>query len=774
MIYNTNTLQLNKILENLKNYSYSDITKNNFLNLNPIYNYDKIIQMQLEVLDAYNIIIKNQPISFLNILNKKDSILRASIGGILSIKELNDIANFLYLITVVKKEEQILINNKISYDNLDKYFSNLISNDKLLTEIRKVITPDLLVSDTASDRLAGIRHGIKVHENRLRQKINELLTKHASNLTEPLIVLRSNRLCLPFKVEYKNQVKGIIHDESASKTTVYIEPQECVLINITIESLRNEEKTEIEAILRQLSSVVGSFEHDLSNSLYNLVCLDMIFSKALYAIDTSSIMPKINNDGYINLIQARHPLLKKEEVVPIDITLGEDYKTIIITGPNTGGKTVVLKTVGLLTAMMQCGLFIPANNGSTLSIFENIFVDIGDEQSIEQSLSTFSSHMTKIKYILENKNDSSLVLLDELGSGTDPKEGACLAISIIDDLKKSYCTTIATTHYSMLKEYAYSNDDVSNASVLFDVETLKPTYKLQVGIPGKSNAFLISQRLGLSKHILNHASNLYDTTSTDQEKLLLQLDIENEKISNTKKEYEHIISEYNLKLKTLEGEFDKLEKQKEAILNKATLEANKIIEETKEKSSVLLDKLKSIKESNLKEHEIADIKYQARSLKVNKVKEEEKVKKLFIGDYVFVSSYNQVGVITNIKKDKYEVQIGQFKMFFDIKELKASKSPVKKVVKKVKKVNVVSNKSDAKMQLDLRGFRYEEVHEAIDLFIDKAYLANIPVINIVHGYGSGAVRDAVYKYLKSSTYVKDYRFGGEGEGLNGATVVYLK
>ncbi len=773
MRFDSDTLEFNKVLNKLVSYASTNLAKSEIEELKPENNFSNIGEKLDEVEEALNSIIKYDSLPLGGIYNIKNSVIRSSLGGILNASELLDISSTIAGISNILKYRSYLNSQKISVINLNKYFDGLIYNQKLKNEINTAIDTKGMVVDNASPGLFLVRKNLNSAQNRLRSKMNELLISRASQLTENLIVSRGNRLCLPVKAEFKNTFGGIIHDESSSGTTVYIEPSSCIELSNQIESLINQEKKEVELVLKGLSLLVSSDSENLLSNLTILTNLDIIYAKALYAKAYDMTKPEINENGYVNLIKARHPLIDKETVVPTDIYFGKEFNIIIITGPNTGGKTVVLKTVGLLTLMMQSGMFIPAAIGSKLAVFDNVFVDIGDEQSIEQSLSTFSSHMTKICNIVNQINYNSLVLLDELGSGTDPKEGASLAISIIEYMKERGTRVITTTHYSDLKAYAYSKNDICNASVEFNSETLQPTYKLLMGVPGKSNAILIAQRLGLNEKILANARELMDNRVTDSQELMEKLDVENAKISSIKNEYEHMISEYNSRISELEKEKNNLTQNREKFIESAKKEADEIIEKAKLDSLELIEKIEKMKANqNFKEHELADIKYTVRNLTKKEIESKLFDENLQIGDFVHIGSYNKDGIIINIKKDKYDVQVGQFTMTFKKSDLTKTKAPAKRKETKSRMQNKVT--SNAKLELDLRGFRYEEVASEIDSFIDQAYLANMSMISIIHGFGTGAVRDAVQSYLKRSPYVKSYRYGGEGEGLNGVTVVYLK
>ncbi|MGM9971992.1 MAG: endonuclease MutS2 [Anaeroplasmataceae bacterium] len=773
MSYDTDILEFHKVLDMCKNYAKTDMAKDIILNLSPISNLETIKEMLDEIEEARKVIIKYEDIPLDGVKSILPSLKRAQVGGVLSIDEILNVSSLIKAVSNVVKYKGYLNANKIDITLLNKYFNELIIQSKLKTTIDTTIDENGYVVDNATNELFMLRKQLLSLQNRLRSKLNEIMSSNSSMLSSQMIVTRSNKLCLPYKVEYKNSIKGVILDESSSGTTVYIEPLACSIISSEIESTKLAIEKEINNILKNLSLFINSEYEGLVNNLNNLVSLDVIFAKALYANEFDMINPKINDKGYTKIIKGRHPLISKDLVVPTDIHFGDKFNTIIITGPNTGGKTVVLKLVGVLTLMMQSGMHVPCKEGSELAVFDDVFVDIGDEQSIEQSLSTFSSHMSKICNIVNKVGFNSLVLLDELGSGTDPKEGSSLAISIIEFLKARGSRVITTTHYGDLKAYAYMNKDICNASVEFNPQTLKPTYKLIMGIPGKSNALLIASRLGLDERIINRAKELNENRNTDTETLMDKLDIENSKISNIKDDYLHMISEYNQKIKEVDDLKNSIELERSKIIERATKEANDIILEAKNESLNLLNEIDKIRNDiNVKEHEIADIKFVARNLKAKKIEDQVFDEDLKVGDYVYVKSYDKDGRILAIKKGKYEVQIGQFKMTFDKNELKLTKPPL--ATPKPKKPTHSISVSNAKMELDLRGYRYEAVREAVESFIDKALLANYEQVYIIHGFGTGVVREAVWACLKKCSHIKSYRYGKEGEGLNGVTVVYLR
>ena len=772
MFFDTKTLEFNKILDILSTFASSSYAKELIKELPISNNAKKITTMLDEVDDArlYQIKYSNPP--FAGLSNQNELINRIRLKAVLSISDFLALKDLLYCTKNMINYYKNNIAKENNNSSLYTYFTNLNGVKKLADEIDNVISDEGEIYDTASPALNEIRKRIKVLEQQVRAKMQELLQSKAKMLNENLIVMRNGRMCLCVKAEYKNVLKGVIHDESASKTTVYIEPFSALEIANRIVSYKEEEKTEIAKILAQLSNVAFGYELEIKNNFNNLIALDIIFAKALYAISIDAYKPSINEMGIIDIKKARHPLIDRQKCVPIDIKLGEDYEAIIITGPNTGGKTVAIKTCGLLTLMMQAGLLIPASFDSKMAVFDNVFSDIGDEQSIEQSLSSFSAHMTKVIKILNELTNNSLVLLDELGSGTDPKEGSNLAISIVEYLLNKKSRVIVTTHYADLKAFAYDKDNIINASVEFDTKTLKPTYKLLLGVPGRSNAITIARGLGLNEEIINRSIELNETNHTDLSLMLSKLDDQNSILSEQIAKYEKENLALNERLAKLQAKELKLEAEYASFINKAKKEANEIIVKAQEDALALISEIEK-KHENFKEHELAELKHQARQLEVIDV-DTPTITDFKVGDEVFVKGWQRNGKITKINKDKYEVLVGNFTVTFTKNELSVAKTVTKPVTKPKKYNSPGPVKKEAKLECDLRGFRYEEVAPELDLFIDKAYLAGLSQIYVIHGFGTGAVRKACYEFFKKCPHVKSTRFGGEGEGLNGVTVVYLK
>ena len=774
MQYDLDALEFSEVIEKLKTYAKTNYAKAHMDALVPSNDYEKVLELNQETREAYQAIVKFSDLPLGGLYELKGSLERAAIGGILEPFELLNVVGLLDCASNVLRYFKTLDSNKVEVPALKRYSNSLVFFQTLKSSITLAIDVDGKINDNASRELFTIRRSIISLQNRLRSKLNELLASKASMLTENLIILRNNRMCLPVKIEYKNSFKGIVHDISSSNTTCYIEPEMTIETANQIDSYMAMEKKEIQTILKNLSLLVAAEVDGLKQDLEALTSLDVIFAKALMAKELDYQEVKIENQQYFHLKQAKHPLLDPEKVVPIDIELGKNHSAIIVTGPNTGGKTVALKTVGLLHAMMMCGMMLPCSKDSTLSIFSEILVDIGDEQSIAQSLSTFSAHMKKMNEILKSSSFESLILLDELGSGTDPKEGSSLAIAMIDYLKHKGAKVIVTTHYSDLKSYAYRETDVLNASVEFNSNTLLPTYRLLIGVPGKSNAIEIASRLGVPEEIIT-ASKAYmqNIDSSASSKLMDNMEQEITKLRAQEDELKHKIDMYDSLNHKLSIEKMSLSKQRDKIIEDAYLEAKKIISSTTEEAKTILEQLKQTTSGTYKDHELADLKYK---LKQMGAKEEETIlfdENLEQGDYVYIKSYEQYGSIIKIKKDRYTVQMGQFAMDFEKKDLVKATRPKEKPQKKTR-MSGYNPSSHASLSLDLRGKRYEEVRELMDSYIDQAILGNLDTVSIIHGFGTGAIRKAVWEYLKNCSYVKSYRYGQEGEGLNGVTVVKLK
>lgn len=777
---NYQMLELNKIID--KVIEYADLDKSVCL-LNEIQEMNDINQIN-EVLDEVN-----EALVLLNRFGKFQTYFKADIsfhlskvnkGGTLSSIELAQISSFLDTIRDLFIYFEKLESNNIESIILKKRIENIIYPKELNLKIRSIVTPYGEIKDDASLNLKNIRKSIKDYTKTIQAKIQELASKYASKLSQNTISMRNDRYVLPVKSDYKNQIKGIIHDESASGETVYIEPLIICDLNNKINRLLEEEKNEIEYILRMISKNINEHYESLLESYNELVYLDICFAKANYAKEINAFRPKINNQGILELYDCYHPLLNVSNIVKNNVCIGKDYQGIIITGPNTGGKTVLLKTLGLLSLMIKFGLLIPAKENSNVNIFDSVFSDIGDEQSISQNLSTFSSHMKNVINILNKVSNNSLVLLDELGSGTDPVEGSSLAIAIYDYLIDKKCLIVATSHYSELKIHAYNNENIINASVEFDNVSLKPTYKLLIGVPGMSNAINICENLGMNKSILDSARNYVfdkdDNINLVLDKMIKQSHLLDEQIKEVEKER-------NEHRKLLE-EIELIKKENIDIRNEIIIKANeekeRIISKTKKELDSLLEDLNNLKSKSVKEHELADIKH-----KIRKLDEEELAFyndnadfEYKVGMRVFIISYNTSAIITKIlKNDMYEVNAGIMTLKVKKEELKYIKDTGESnnnFNSKNSNSRTINLKKSVSPKLDLRGLRYEEAKDCLEKYLDDAIYASLQVVTIIHGFGTGTIRKLVHSILNANSNVKEYRYGGENEGGLGATVVTFK
>lgn len=710
-----------------------------------------------------------------------EAIKRAKISAMLSAQELLSISRLLYAVSQLKTFAERLNEIKVEAPIFSSQVNSLVSLNSLQTAINDCIDETGYVLDSASSELRSIRRSIQSTEARIKERLNQVVSERRNKLTDGIVTIRNERYVVPVRAEAKNTFGGTVHDQSSSGNTYFIEPKEVVDLNNKLQEYHVEERREIERILRALTEEVKKFVDALSVNVDVLGEIDFMFAKGKYARLIHATRPTMNTKGIIRLVAARHPLIDQKVVVPNDIELGDEYTTIVITGPNTGGKTVTLKTVGLLTLMAQAGLLIPAHETSQLAIFDHVFADIGDEQSIEQSLSTFSSHMTNIVRIMERLTINSLILFDELGAGTDPKEGASLAISILDYVKVRGARTIATSHYPELKAYAYENDDVINASVEFNIETLSPTYRLLVGVPGRSNAFEISKRLGLKEAILTSARAYVETERTEMTDLItkledrgLELDHEIQLLQKQNQEVEEMRLDYERKIAKFEAE-------RERVLEEIKKEAFENIRQAKEEAEQIVADLRQAKKMadlSIKDHELTE---KLTSLKKSEAKQAEQFKRkaknkgpLKAGDEVMVLSLNRQGeLIEKTKNGEWMVQLGMMKVNIKEDDLEYIRQSVKK--KETKKGKVIHKRNtNVGIQLDLRGERYEDAMLRLDKYFDDVLLAGYQTVTIIHGHGTGALRQGVHKYLKQNKHVASFRFGGAGEGGTGATVVELK
>lgn len=795
------TLEFDKIINILTGYATTELGKERCAALTPMEDESSILNAQDQTQDALTRIYKRGNVSFLGVSDLKPSLMRLRMKGTLGAGELLRIAALLESVKNavdygVRPEEEL----ELGIDSLDEMFESLIPLPDLLHEIRRCIVSEEEFNDDASPTLKSIRRSIRQTNQKIHTQLTAMISSSSNQekLQDAIVTMRNGRYCIPVKQEYRSSFQGMIHDQSASGNTLFIEPMAVVTLNNELKELEGKEQSEIERILSVLSEQAAFGVDDLAHNQEVLICLDFIFAKAKYAKDLDASKPIFREDGVINIKQGRHPLLDQKKVVPINVSLGKDFSMLIVTGPNTGGKTVSLKTVGLLTLMGQSGLHIPAFQGSSLGIFREVFADIGDEQSIEQNLSTFSSHMTNIVSIIQQAHKDSLVLLDELCGGTDPIEGAALAISILNDLHDRGVKTMATTHYSELKMFALSTDDIENASCEFDVETLSPTYRLMIGIPGKSNAFAISKKLGLDNHIIENASEQIDESVKDFESILADLEQSKQTIEQEQEEIFEYRKEIESLRKSLKNKQDNLTEKREKMLRDAREEAHNIISEAKEIADSTireynkLKKQKNNQNANKKmEHMRSDLRGRMNKLENQMAyKSKKKVNKRHdasdfqIGDQVYVSSLSLAGTVQtlpNAKGDLY-VQMGMMRSLVNIKDLEITKT-----VKEVKKENqrnesrnrgrtAINKSSSIKPEINVMGMTVDEAIAQLDKYIDDACLANLNQITVVHGKGTGALRKGLHTYfkqLKKQKRISGYRDGEYGEGDLGVTVVML-
>lgn len=779
------TLEYYKIREEVGKYCTSSVGKSHIDKLVPSIDFDKVTKLLEEMDEGLSVLRLRGNVPMGGITDIRPHAKRAQIGGMLSPTELMETASTIRASKILR---QFLENVAETEDVEIPHFLEKKEAMPILTalehEINDCIDENGAVLDSASSTLRSIRQQLRIQVSRVREKL-ESYTRGANAskmLSDSIITIRNDRYVIPVKSEYRSHYGGIIHDQSSSGQTLFIEPSAVVQINNEIRSLKVKEQEEIERILIKLTAEVEIVGHEIFLLVNILGEIDVILAKAKYGQAEKCTMPQINNEGYIRLVKARHPLIPIDTAVANTIEFGKDITAIVITGPNTGGKTVTLKTVGLCTLMAQSGIPIPALDGSEVALFESVFADIGDEQSIEQSLSTFSSHMVNIVDILKNYDEKSLIIFDELGAGTDPQEGAALAISILDAVHGTGARVMATTHYPELKAYGYNRPGVANASVEFDVETLSPTYKLLIGVPGRSNAFEISERLGLPGHIIAQAQSFTGTDRGEVNSMIASLEESRRQAEKDAEETEEQLQEAKQVKEDLEQRLAELEQKKDQLEQKAKEKAKKIIEDARREADEIISELRKMQANThklIKDHELIDAKKRLdEALPTNPVLKKQKkinelAKELKTGDEVKVLSFGQKGtLLEKLSKSEWSVQIGMLKMKLDESDLEFIK-PEKQ--KQTVSVNAVRGRdSHVKLELDLRGERYEDALIRTEKYLDDAILANYPRVSIIHGKGTGVLRQAIQQYLKNHSRVKNYRFGEAGEGGHGVTVVELK
>lgn len=769
-----NTLEFDKILAQLSAFAESEKTRKMIDSNIVSTDLDEILQMISEVDDA-STMLRYKAVELGGITDIKQHARRAEIGSMLGVQELNEIRSVLNRKHMLQGVFSDFEEDEIILDNLPIYINGLPDIHFLYRRITETVD-DSQVLDHASEALLRIRRKIRSEEGRIRDRLNEIIRgSNQKKLSDSIITMRNNRYVVPVKVEHQGEFSGIVHDISSSGQTVYMEPMAVVQMTNQIQRLRDEEQTEVERILYQLSAEVAEVGSELSMTDDALHHLDMVFSKAKYGARISGSKPEMSRSGGIHLPAAFHPLIPGDEVVKNDITMDEETRAVIITGPNTGGKTVTIKTIGLSVLMAQSGIPVPARDGSRLRLFERVYSDIGDEQSIEQSLSTFSSHMTNITGILDEADENSLVLLDELGAGTDPEEGAALAISILEYLLAKRSTIVATTHYPQLKSFSYTREDTLNASVEFDVETLSPTYRLLMGIPGKSNAFEISNKLGLNRDVIERARSLSGRDNEDVNEMITALERHTRKAQDNEVETQQLLKNAEKLHASLDSQVADYEAYKEKLRKEARADANRIIKEAETKADDIIRTLEDMKKlgADIQEHELIDQKkaltdsyHQEDIRKKERATKKEKISQ---GDEVDVLSYGQKGEVLEVKGDSVTVQMGIIKMKVGMDEVKKRKKeqPKRAVSRRI-------NKTSVKRELDLRGERYEEALRRLDQYLDQVMLSNYSEVEIIHGKGTGALQKGVQQFLRTHPKVKSFRGGMPSEGGFGVTVVEMK
>lgn len=779
-----NKLEYNEIIKNLGGYCKTYLGKNLCEQLVPNFSYEQVDVLLNETKQADTLLHQKgiPPFYETEELEKYIKVLESN--QTLSIKVL---LNFAVLLKMCRKlKEYFYDDSSVTFEYLEKYFSFLYSNPSIEKNIFDKIIDENTVADNASSKLASLRRNRKNFEQEVKDKLNGFIhsSTYAKYIMEPIVTIRNNRYVIPVKEEYRSYIKGFIHDTSSSGSTLYIEPTSIFELNNKINHIKIEEDIEIERILQILSSSLYEYVDQLKNNLALIASIDLIFAKANFGIDSFGIIPVLNNNKYIDLYKAKHPLIDKDKVVPIDISLGKSYVSLLITGPNTGGKTVALKTVGLLLLMAYSGIPIPCSESSSISVFSHIFADIGDEQSIQESLSTFSAHIKNIVEITNITDNNSLVLLDELGSGTDPLEGAALAISILSYLKDIGSIVCCTTHYQELKEYALITDGFENASFEFDIENLKPTYKLLVGIPGKSNAFAISKKLGLNEQILNVANSHLKDDKIPIEELLKSIYDNKLEIEKQKEETEKNLRQVELLRKSLEQKQDDVLEKRAQLLEDAKLEARDILLSAKEEATEIIHELNSssdIKQANNLRNKLNDklkainsIHYTEQNNSFEALAESD-VKD---GLNVYIASLGSNGYIVGNKINKsneVQVQVGNMKMNIKLSDLRKSLTNSVKVKESGKvTTNKESKAKTVSPEINVIGQNVDEAIYVIDKYLDNCASANISPVRIVHGKGTGKLREGIHSFLKKNLHVKSFRIGTFGEGEMGVTIVEVK
>jgi len=786
-----NTLEYHKVLEKLSGYAQSDDSVSVIREMMPSTDRTEVKELLDYTREAMELYQRKgePPLSGFRNLDAITSRLR--LGADLGNRELLHIRDNLYIARrtadYLRESNPDMIESGIK---TKQYLAELYVNSSMEKEIQRCIVSDDEMDDDASPQLRSIRNNIRRKQENIRDRLNEYIrsSQYSKYIQDNVITMRNGRYVIPVKQEFKGNIKGLLHDSSSSGSTVYIEPMDIVNLNNDVRELEGEEKDEMDRIRRELSDAVRPYSHELACNYNLLLWADILFSKASMAMNCSYTIPSVNTGKNIRLVKARHPLIDTSVVVPIDFHVGKDFSTLVITGPNTGGKTVSLKTVGLLTAMAQTGMAVPASEGTEICVFNEIYADIGDEQSIEQSLSTFSSHMKNIISILKECDEDSLVLLDELGAGTDPSEGSALALAIIEKLMSVKATTVATTHYQQIKIYASVTEGIENASCEFDVRTLKPTYRLLIGIPGKSNALYISRRLGLPDELVEKARGFINNDNIDYEDIILSLEksrqrMEKEKIKaiNYTRESQDLKNELERKMKGIEGERRK-------IINEARREATRILESSRNRADEFMEELNNLKkegaikgsarieaEFRTKYKDVFETDSGDRIVNTGYTMNSDEIYNPSVGDEVNIIGMNQKAVVLEIpdKSNEVLVQAGIMKIKIPVSNLEQI-TKAENTRKLVNTFRIDKSEKKPSMELDIRGIASDEVDMKVGKFLDDSALMSMGEVYIIHGKGTGTLRSAVHAFLRKNPHVKSFRIGSFGEGESGVTVVQLK
>ena len=784
----TETLEFARIKGMLAHYLVSAAGHHELERMVPQGDYDRVQQYLTETTDGADILRLEGGIPIPKLADIQLQMKRLKIGANLNGTELAQVTKVLQTSMSVKNFFDEMREKKIKLQVLDQLVDRLVTIPSITQRLVRSVDPDGRLNDEASSKLHGIRQLIVKTEGEIHQQMERYTRgKGAKYLSEPVVTIRNDRYVVPALARYRNKLGGVVHDQSASGQTLYIEPAGVVEYNNRLRQAQIEERQEMLRILAELSALIAPYRHDIQNNERVLGKLDFINAKAALAHDMKASLPLLSRENHVNLRHARHPLIDPKKVVPNDIKIGEDYQAIVITGPNTGGKTITLKTLGLIQLMGQSGLFIPAEEGSTIGVFDNIFADIGDEQSLEQNLSTFSGHMDNVKAILEQITDRSLVLLDELGAGTDPKEGAALAMAILDQIGSKGSTAVITTHYPELKVYGYDRAKTINASMEFDTETLQPTYRLMLGIPGRSNGIEIAQRLGIDEAVIDEARSLVSDDSQDLNKMIGDLVAQRKAAREENERLTKLVADNERTQKELDEKLNRFNEQRDKLFDQARSQANHQVSMAKRKANNIIHHLRQLEMQqgdNVKENQLIDaqgalnaLHQEDPRLKHNSVLKRAKAKHdLHKGDAVMVKSYGQYGELLDKRGNhKWEVQIGILKMEIDERDLeKVDKKslPKEKTTRRSSAVHTTQTRHTS-ARLDLRGHRYEQAMSELSDFIDHALLNNLSSVTIIHGKGTGALRKGTQQYLQSNPRVKSFSYAAPNNGGDGATIVNL-